>query len=361
MTASITPFTPATLRPLTLGRFTIESPLALAPMAGYTDYAYRHLVRLLGGCGLLYTELISSQAIHYGNRKTFELFTWSEDEQPVSVQLYGSDPAVIADAARSVVDRGATIVDINMGCWVPKLAGRGSGAALLRDVETAARVVEAVVQAVAVPVTVQVRSGWDPGHPTAIEFARAAEAAGVRLIAVHARYARQAFAGQADWSIIRQVKEAVGIPVLGNGDVITAADAARMLAETGCDGVMIGRAARGAPWLFRQIEHELRTGEPLPLPDPAERAAIALHHTRLAVQTLALPEPIAILELRKHYTRYRLDVPGAAEIRRQLVQAEALADVERILLPLAAGVDPARSAWVTWEVESGEQAAGSGR
>ncbi|GAB4576189.1 MAG: tRNA dihydrouridine synthase DusB [Anaerolineae bacterium] len=344
------PATAAFLKPFQVGELRIDQPLTLAPMAGYTDYAFRHLIRRLGGCGLVYTELISADALYRKNRKTLKVFTWSEAERPVAVQLYGADPAIMAEAARDVVARGAQIVDINMGCWVPKLAKKGSGAALLRDVCVATGVVEAVVKAVDVPVTVKVRSGWDPAHPTALAFARAAEDVGVKMIAVHARFATQGFKGEADWDIIRQVKEAVHIPVIGNGDVTDAASARRMFEQTGCDGVMIGRAVRGNPWIFRQIAHELRTGEPLPPPTTAERAAIALQHVRMAMETNPLGEYITALELRKHFTRYRLDTPGSAELRRRLVQCESLAEIEALLLPLARAVDPATSVWVDWEI-----------
>lgn len=338
------------LQPLTVGDIPIDTPLTLAPMAGYTDYAFRHLIRDLGGCGLMYTELISADAIYHKNRKTLKVFTWSEAERPVAVQLYGSDPAIMAEAARDVVGRGAQIVDINMGCWVPKVAKKGSGAALMRDVCVAANVVEAVVNAVDVPVTVKIRSGWDEEHATALEFAQAAEAVGVQMIAVHARYAIQGFKGDPDWDVIRQVKDAVSIPVLGNGDVFEAADAARMMDQTGCDGVMIGRAVRGNPWIFRRIAHELRTGEPLPPPTTAERAAIALQHVRMAMDHAPLGEYITALELRKHFTSYRLDAPGAANVRKALVQCESLADIEAILLPLAREADPATSPWVDWVI-----------
>src|SRR5258706_9196345 len=254
--------TASLLKPFKIGDITIDPPLTLAPMAGQTNHPFRLLCREMGDCGLVCTELISSQAMHYKSSRTFDMFDWSDAELPFAVQLYGSDPAIMAEAARIVVDHGADIVDINMGCWVPKVAKTGGGAALLRDVCTATRVVEAVVNAVSVPVTVKVRSGWDPEHLTAVEFARAAEKAGVQAIAVHARTASQGFTGKADWDIIRQVKEAVHeMPVIGNGDVETADDAIRMLTETGCDGVMIGRAALGNPWVFRQMAHTIRTGE----------------------------------------------------------------------------------------------------
>src|SRR5689334_1005282 len=256
--ANIAPVAPTAslLKPFKIGNVLIETPLTLAPMAGQTNHPFRILCREMGGCGLVCTELISSQAMHYKSSRTFDMFDWSDAEHPFAVQLYGSDPAIMAEAARIVVDRGADIVDINMGCWVPKVAKSGSGAALLKDVCTATRVVEAVVNAVPVPVTVKVRSGWDAEHLTAVEFARAAEKAGVKAIAVHARTAQQGFTGTANWDIIRQVKEAVqDMPVIGNGDVQTADNAIRMFTETGCDGVMIGRAALGNPWVFHHMAH----------------------------------------------------------------------------------------------------------
>ncbi|MFQ3536932.1 MAG: tRNA dihydrouridine synthase DusB [Aggregatilineales bacterium] len=323
---------PIAFAPFYIGSISIATPLTLAPMAGQTSYALRALCRLQGDCGLVCTELLSSQAIHYKSRKTYDMLDWSADEFPFAVQLYGSDPAMMAEAARFVVDRGASIVDINMGCWVPKVAKTGAGAALLRDVCTATRLVEAVVRAVEVPVTVKVRAGWDAQSLTAVPFARAAEQAGVQAIAVHARTAAQGFSGAADWSIIRQVKEAVRIPVIGNGDVKDANDAVRMFQETGCDAVMIGRAALGRPWLFKHIAHYIRTGERLPPPTPDEIAQIAVQHARLALWRTKLPEKQACLELRGQLTKYHLGTRYAAALRDRLVRAESLAEIEACFL-----------------------------
>ncbi|MBX3062529.1 MAG: tRNA dihydrouridine synthase DusB [Anaerolineae bacterium] len=320
------------LNPVRIGNITIETPLFLAPMAGQTNHAFRTIARELGDCGLVCTELLSSMAMHYKSERTFNMFDWTPDESPFAVQLYGSDPQIMADAARLVVDHGADIVDINMGCWVPKVAKTGAGAALLRDVCTATSVVEAVVKAVNVPVTVKVRSGFTPDNLTAVPFAKAAEACGVKAIAVHARTASQGFSGKADWDMIRQVKEVVSdIPVIGNGDVKTAEDAATMLRTTGCDGVMIGRAALGNPWIFHQIAHELRTGEKVALPTPQERARIALRHAWITMETTQMPERQAILELRGQLTQYHLGVRYAAKLRDRLVRVESLAEIEVVL------------------------------
>jgi len=337
----ITPPAPAALRPLRIGDLVIDPPLTLAPMAGQTNYAFRTLCRELGGCGLVCTELISSQALQIDGApraRTVQRFDWRADESPFAVQLFGSDPRTMAAAARLVVDEGADIVDINMGCWVPKIARRGSGAALLNDLDKAAAVVAAVVAAVSVPVTVKVRAGWRSGAPTAIPFARAAEDLGAQAVAVHGRYADQGFTGAADWDIIRRVKDAVRhIPVIGNGDVATAADARRMFEQTGCDAVMVGRAALGNPWIFQQIAHELATGAPPPAPTASARAAMALRQARLTLAATRLEPIVAIRELRGQLIRYCDGVPDATTVRDGLVRAESLDDIAAALAPLLDG------------------------
>ncbi len=322
------------LKPFYIGDIAITIPLTLAPMAGHTHRAFRDICREQGACGLVCTELLSSAIMTNkgGLKKSLRLFDWSPEEYPFAVQLFGHEPHIVAEAAKIVADYGAAIVDINMGCWVPKIAGKGGGAALLRDICTATAVVKAVVKAVTVPVTVKVRSGWEDGMVTAIPFAKAAEDVGARAIAVHARFAKQGFNGDADWDIIRQVKENVRtIPVIGNGDVTTPQAAARMLALTGCDGVMIGRGALGRPWIFRHIAHYLETGELLPEPTRAERARIALRHAQLTLTYSIADEKRTVLELRGQLSKYALDEVGSVHIRNQLVRAETMDDIERIL------------------------------
>jgi tRNA-dihydrouridine synthase B len=334
MIAAVTPIS-TQLKPLSIGNVVLDTPLTLAPMAGHTHHAFRVLCRELGGCGLVCTELISGHIVQERSARSFKMFDWTDAEHPFAVQLFGSDPAMMAEAARIVADAGADLIDINMGCWVPKLVKKGVGAALLRDVCTATQVVAAVVDAVDIPVTVKVRSGWDANQITAIEFARAAEGVGVQAVAVHARTAAQGFSGSADWSIIRQVKEAVKyIPIIGNGDVSNANDARRMFEETGCDAVMIGRAALGNPWIFKQIAHELETGETLPQPNTAERAAVALRHACLTIASSYLTEHQTVLELRGQISKYRLDEPNSVAVRNRIVQAQRLQDLEAILIPL---------------------------
>ncbi len=322
------------LKPLRIGDVVINTPLTLAPMAGQTNHPFRVLCREEGDCGLVCTELLSSHAIHYRNAKTQTMLDWTPAEQPFAVQLFGADPALMAEAAQIVAEAGAQIIDINMGCWVPKVAGAGAGAALLKDICIATGIVKAVVDAVKIPVTVKIRAGWEPNNPTSVDFAKSAQDAGAQAIAVHARFAVQGFQGEPDWNWIRRVKENVSIPVLGNGDVLNALDAKRMLEETGCDGVMIGRGALGRPWVFHHIAHALRTGEILPDPTPQEKARLCLRHAELTVATTLLPVHQAIRELRGQLTKYALGVPGAARLRDQLVRTETLDDIRNLLIPV---------------------------
>ena len=324
------------LKPLYIGDIRVDSPLTLAPMAGHSNFALRSLCRELGGCGLVCTELISSNIVKNSRQRALQRFDWRASESPVAVQLFGVQPHIVAEAARVVVNHGADIVDINMGCWVPKIAKKGGGAALLRDVKAATAVVEAVVKAVDVPVTVKARSGFEDGVVTAVPFAVAAEAVGARAVAVHARFAGQGHGGAADWDVIAAVKDAVSyMPIIGNGDVHTGEDARRMLGATGCDAVMVGRAALGRPWLFQQIAAYLETGLSLPEPSRGERARIALRHAQLTLETTHLPEHVAVREMRGQISKYKLDAPGAVQVRNRLVRIESYDELESILLNVA--------------------------
>lgn len=333
------------LKPIHIGDIQIRTPLTLAPMDGMTNYAFRRLCRKFSGedCGLVCTELLSSQILTGTSHKARHKFDWRPEEFPFAVQIFGSDPSMMAESAQIIEEAGAAIIDINMGCWVPKVARKGGGAGLLRDVCTATAVVKAVVDAVNVPVTVKVRAGYKQGEPTAIEFARAAEDAGVKMVAVHWRYASQGFRPDTiDWSVIRKVKEAVqSIPVLGNGDVHNADDVVRMIQETGCDGVMIGRAAAGHPWLFRQIAHKLRTSETWTPPSISVRAGAALEHAQVMLETSDYDEAKTVLELRGRLHQYFdefIDTDERlADLRYRLVRVIDLAEIEALLLPLIEG------------------------
>ena len=325
------------LRPLRLGALTWATPLLLAPMAGQTNHAFRQVCREQGGLGLVASELVSARALKFlsSRSRTLELFDWRPEEGPVAVQIFGAEPEEMADAARTVVQAGAAVVDVNMGCWVPKVARQGGGAGLLRAPERVAEVLRAVVEAVGVPVTVKIRAGWDAGSVSAVEIARLAAACGVAGVTVHARHAVQGMSGRADWQVITRVVQAVpGVPVIGNGDVTSPADARRMLAETGCAGVMIGRAALGSPWIFRRVEHELRTGAPLPEPDRSERATVALDHARRMLLTTRMPVRRALRELRGQLLHYALDPSGQRGVRDALVRVETPEELMALLTPL---------------------------
>lgn len=311
-----------------IGRVKIENPTVLAPMAGVTDLAFRLLAKEMG-CGLVVSEMVSAKGLLYDNCRTKDLIRIDQRERPTAVQLFGSVPTELAEAARRVEANGADIIDFNMGCPTHKIVRNGEGSALLRFPALAETILREMVKAVAVPVTVKIRAGWDKTAINAVEIAQRAEQAGVSAIAVHGRTREQFYSGDADWKIIRQVKQAVKIPVIGNGDVRTVQDAKRILAETGCDGVMVGRAACGNVWIFRQIGAYLRTGTLPPPPSFAERTRTLLRH--LDMLTELKGEHIAIREMRRHAACYVKGFPKSTELRTLFNQAMRRDDFQQIL------------------------------
>ena len=252
-----------TIHPLKIGNITLENNLVLAPMAGVTDLPFRVLCKEQG-VGLICVEMVSAKAIAYHNRNTEALMTVDERERPVSLQLFGSDPDCISEVAKSIEERPFSILDLNMGCPVPKVVRNGDGSALMKQPLLAGKIIEKTVKAIKKPVTVKIRKGFDDEHVNAVEMAKIAQESGAAAIAVHGRTREQYYSGKADWEIIAAVKDAVDIPVIGNGDLLTPQDVERMARETGCDGFMIGRGAQGNPWIFRQILHYFETGVFLP-------------------------------------------------------------------------------------------------
>ena len=314
-----------------IGNVRIENPFVLAPMAGVTDMPFRTLCKEQGA-GLICMEMISAKAISFHNKNTIALMKIDPCEHPVSMQLFGSEPELMAEVAKSIEDKDFDILDINMGCPVPKVVNNGEGSALLKNPELIVQIIKSVSSAIQKPVTVKVRIGFENAPVDIVEIARRAEDAGAAAIAVHGRTRQQYYSGTADWDIIRQVKEAVSIPVIGNGDVDSPLKAEALLKQTGCDGVMIGRAVRGNPWIFREMNHYFQTGELLPRPSSEEIREMILRHAR--AQIALKGEFTGIREMRKHVAWYTAGMRHSARLRRASNTIESYEALQELLMKL---------------------------
>jgi tRNA-dihydrouridine synthase B len=305
-----------------------NNPLVLAPMAGITDFPFRMICKEFGA-GLVFSEMVSVEALIREHRQTNAMLHTDPAERPVVFQIFGSKPASMAEAAHIISLGEADFIDINMGCPVPKILKSGAGAALLRDVGLAREIMSAVVGASKVPVTIKIRLGWDAGRMVAVDFARAAESAGIAAVTVHGRTKAQGFSGSADWGMIKQVKDAVGIPVIGNGDVSAARNVVRMREETGCDGVMIGRAVQGYPWVFREAKQYLKTGILPPPPTIEERTSVMVRHLDDMVSLVG--ENVGVREMRKHLCWYTKGLHNATEFRSKINHLSNVDEVKRAI------------------------------
>ena len=313
---------------LTIGNVCLNGNVILAPMAGVTDLPFRLLCKEQGA-DLICTEMVSAKGIMYHNKNTEELLRIDDRERPVSLQLFGSDPDIISEQARRIEERNFDILDINMGCPVPKVVNNGEGSALLKNIPLAAEIIEKTVKAIQKPVTVKFRKGFGNDDVQAVEMAKAAEAAGAAAVVVHGRTREQYYSGKADWDIIGQVKQSVSIPVIGNGDIFTPQDAKAMMEQTGCDGIMVARAARGNPWIFHQIKTFLETGEELEKPSFETVCRMILRHAKMQVEWKG--EKRGILEMRSHAAWYTSGYPHSATLRRKMNDIQTYETLEKML------------------------------
>lgn len=317
----------AIIRTLQIGNVTLENNLILAPMAGVSDLPFRLLCREQGA-GLVCMEMVSAKAILYKNRNTEELLTIDPKEHPVSLQLFGSDPDIISEIAKQIEERPFDILDLNMGCPVPKVVNNGDGSALMKNPRLAGEIIEKTARAIKKPLTVKIRKGFDDAHVNAVELAHIAQESGAAAVAVHGRTREQYYAGHADWDIIRQVKEAVSIPVIGNGDIHTPEDVAAMAEQTGCDGYMIARGAEGNPWIFRQILHYFETGEHLSRPDFSEVTEMLLRHAKMQIDCKG--DYTGIREIRKHAAWYTAGYRNSSKLRGRINEVENYEQLEAL-------------------------------
>ena len=314
-----------------IGNVDIKGKVCLAPMAGVSNSAYRRIAKEMG-CGLIFAEMVSDKAIFYNNKKTIDMLYMTEEERPIVQQIFGSDVESFVVAAKYIEEvMKPDIIDINMGCPVPKVATRAqAGSALLKNPEKIREIVSSVVNAVKCPVSVKIRSGWDSNSINAVEVAKVVEEAGASFISIHARTRAQGYSGKADWNIIKKVKESVTIPVIGNGDIRSAVDAKKMLDETGCDMVMVGRAAIGNPWIFKQINDYLNNGVIIDEPTSEEKIDMCLKHLKYLLDFQC--EKQAVLEIRMHISSYLKGINGAKEVKNAIFKMKSAEEIEKTLL-----------------------------